>query len=122
MVDYKTGIMGEHDSIEAFRALGLTVCETSDADRAIETLKRWADESYAVIFVTEELAGRMGSHLDGWRLRYLPVITIIPSARRQVGLGRQELRTAVRKATGIDMIGQHRPISEDETVASGESR
>ncbi|NLA95543.1 MAG: V-type ATP synthase subunit F [Clostridiaceae bacterium] len=105
-MEQKIGALGEHDSVGGFRALGLSVFETADADDAEQVLNRWAEEAYAVIFMTEDLAEKMGSRLAAWRLRYLPVVTIIPSARRQAWLGGLELRTAIRKATGIDMIGQ----------------
>ena len=105
-MDQRIGVMGEHDSVIGFRALGLTVCEVTEADAAERTLAQWAEGGYAVVFITESLAEKMGARLTAWRLRYLPAVTIIPSARREAWLGRLELRTAVRKATGIDMIGQ----------------
>ncbi len=112
-MEHKIGVLGEHDSISGFRALGLSVREAADADEAEQVLNQWADEDYAVIFITEELAEMMGPRLAAWRLRYLPAVTIIPSARRQAWLGGLELRTAIRKATGIDMIGQRRQMSGD---------
>ena len=113
-MEYKIGVMGEHESIAGFHALGLTTRQVTDAQKAEEVLNQWADESYAVIFMTEELAEKMGARLTAWRLRYLPVVTIIPSARREAWLGSMELRTAIRKATGIDMIGQRRQESGNE--------
>jgi V/A-type H+-transporting ATPase subunit F len=113
-MDYKVGIIGDRESILGFGALGLTLGEATDADSAEQILSQWADESYAVIFMTEELAESMGSRLAEWRLRYLPAVTVIPSARREAWLGKHELRTAIRRATGIDMIGQRDKIAAQE--------
>ena len=105
-MEQKVGVIGEHDSIAGSRALGLSVAEAVDAESADKILSKWASEDYAVIFVTELLAEKMGPQLADWRLRYLPVVTVIPSARQASWLGKLDLRTAIRKATGIDMIGQ----------------
>ncbi|HZK28941.1 MAG TPA: V-type ATP synthase subunit F [Clostridia bacterium] len=105
-MEQKIGVIGERDSIAGFRALGLSIAEAVDAQSAEKILNQWASEDYAVIFITELLAEKMGPQLRVWRLRYLPVVTVIPSIRQDSWLGKLELRTAVRKATGIDMIGQ----------------
>lgn len=102
----KIGVMGDRESIAAFGALGLALAPVDSGEAAEAVLEKWAAEDFAVIFVTEELAREMGTRLDAWRLSYLPVVTLIPSARKAPTLGRKELRTAIRKATGIDMIGQ----------------
>ncbi|NLB50640.1 MAG: hypothetical protein GX809_03550 [Clostridiaceae bacterium] len=52
-MDYKVGIIGDRESILGFGALGLTLGEATDADSAEQILSQWADESYAVIFMTE---------------------------------------------------------------------
>lgn len=113
-MEQKIGVIGEQESISGFRALGLHTAEAADAAAAEVLLNRWADEDFAVIFITEKLAQEMGSQLHVWRLRYLPVVTVIPSAGSEPWLGRQELRTAIRKATGLDMIGQRDKWREEE--------
>ncbi|MCK9176172.1 MAG: V-type ATP synthase subunit F [Clostridiales bacterium] len=113
-MEQKIGVIGEWDSILGFRALGLSTMEVTDPEKAEDILKCWAEEDYAVIFVTEILAKKMGARLASWRQRYLPIVTVIPSARERSHLGRQELRTAIRKATGIDMIGQRDKAREEK--------
>lgn len=113
-MEHKIGVIGEWDSIAGFRALGLSTMDVCEAKRAEEVLNHWSEEGYAVIFVTERLAQKMGPRLAVWRQRYLPIVTVIPSARQTPELGRQELRTAIRKATGIDMIGQRDKAREQQ--------
>lgn len=111
-MEERIGIMGEYESIAGFRALGLSARQVSDPKEAEEVLGQWAEEGYAVVFITEELAETMGARLAAWRLRYLPAVTVIPSARKEAWLGKEELRTAIRKATGIDMIGQRQAAGD----------
>lgn len=116
---HKVGVIGEWESIVAFRALGLSVAEARTTEAAFSQLNAWADEGYAVIFLTESLAEIMGSALVPWRLRVLPAVIIIPSSGKTPYLGRGELRAAVSKATGIDLIGQRKKLQEEKSAGTG---
>ncbi len=113
---HKVGVIGEWESIVAFRALGLSVSDVRTAEAALAQLNAWADEGYAVIFLTEALAETMGDALVPWRLRALPAVIIVPSSGKKPYLGRGELRAAVSKATGIDLIGQRKKIQEEQSA------
>ncbi len=112
-MEQKVGVIGDWESIAGFRALGLSIAEVSTADEADTVLNAWTEDGYAVVFVTEALAQVMGERLADWRLRYLPAVIVIPSAGLEPFLGRHELRTAIRKATGIDLIGQRERTRRD---------
>ncbi len=112
-MEQRVGVIGDWESIAGFRALGLTIAEVSTAEEADTVLNTWAEAEFAVVFVTETLAKTMGDRLADWRLRYLPAVIVIPSARVEPFLGRHELRTAIRKATGIDLIGQREKAERD---------
>ncbi len=112
-MEQRVGVIGDWESIAAFCALGLSIAEVSTADEADAVLNAWAEEGYAVIFVTEALAEVMSDSLADWRFRYLPAVIVIPSAGIEPFLGRHELRTAIRKATGIDLIGQRERARRD---------
>lgn len=104
---HKVGVIGDLDSIIGFRALGMTVEPTEDKERALSLLKQWQDEDYAIVFLTEPLAKAMGEDaMAFWRNEWLPSVVIIPSAREEASLGREALRLAVRRATGIDLLGK----------------
>lgn len=101
----KVGAIGDLDSIIGFRALGMTVRATEDKEEAASILEEWQQEGYAIIFVTEPLARALGGEtMDEWRNVWLPSVVIIPSAKEDPSLGRDTLRTAVRRATGIDLL------------------
>ncbi len=113
---HKVGVIGEWESIVAFRALGLSVAEARTPEAALAQLNTWVEEGYAVIFLTEALAETMGNALVPWRLRVLPAVIIIPSSGKTPYLGRGELRAAVSKATGIDLIGQRKKTQEEQSA------
>ena len=76
-----------------------------DKEEAASILEEWQQEGYAIIFVTEPLARALGGEtMDEWRNVWLPSVVIIPSAKEDPSLGRDTLRTAVRRATGIDLL------------------
>ena len=57
---YKIAVIGDRDSVLGFRALGLDVFPTEDTDAERRTLHRLAQEDYAVIYITEQLARLIG--------------------------------------------------------------
>ncbi|NLC25139.1 MAG: hypothetical protein GX777_00720 [Fastidiosipila sp.] len=104
-MDNKVGVIGDLDSIIGFRALGMTARECDNKQQADKILKQWQDEGYAIIFITEPLAKELGEEtMEKWRNCWLPSVVIIPSVIEKSSLGRETLRTAVRRATGIDLL------------------
>ena len=61
---YKIGVIGDRASVLGFRAVGLDVFPTDDADEARKTLKRLAKEDFAIIYVTEQLYQYMQDEVD----------------------------------------------------------
>ena len=53
---YKIAVIGDKDSVLAFKILGVDVFVTLDAQEARKTIGRIAKENYGIIFVTEQLA------------------------------------------------------------------
>ncbi|MEL5899251.1 V-type ATP synthase subunit F, partial [Clostridium sporogenes] len=53
---YKIGVVGDKDSILAFKALGIDVYPVTEPDEARITINKMAAEKYAIIFVTEQIA------------------------------------------------------------------
>lgn len=101
---YKIAVMGERDSIYGFAALGLDIFPIDDDAEAIKTLHRLAANEYAVIYMTEALAARIGEEVDKYRARQLPAIILIPGISGNTGLGIANVRRSVEKAVGSDII------------------
>jgi len=55
---YKIAVMGDRDSVLGFKSLGLDVCPVDSPEAGSRELHRLAKENYAIIYMTEQLAGR----------------------------------------------------------------
>ena len=53
---YKIGVVGDKDSVLAFKAIGIDVFPVVEVEEARKTIDKMAREQYAVIFITEQLA------------------------------------------------------------------
>ena len=88
---HKIGIIGDHNSVLGFKAVGIDTFSCANTDEAGRTLSRIAKEGYAIIFVTEGLAKDIREVMDRYKYRQLPVIVPIPGADGNHGMGRRSL-------------------------------
>jgi V/A-type H+-transporting ATPase subunit F len=102
---YKIAVIGDTDSIIGFRALGMTVLEAATPEAAGEQLRRTVAEDYAVVFITEPCFASHQEFIHSLRSRKLPAIIPIPTISGGTGLGMSQVREAVRKAVGMDILG-----------------
>lgn len=102
---YKMGIIGERDSVLGFMALGFAVHEVNDAKEAIATLHALVrSEEYAVILITENYAMQMEEAIDLYKEAPLPAIVSIPGKEGSLGYGMNNIRDAVERAVGADIL------------------
>ena len=100
---YKIAVLGERDSVLGFKALGLDGCFAEDHDTARRTLHRLAQENYAIIYLTEQLAVRMESDIDRYKDAVMPAIILIPGRGGSLGLAEAGLQRSVERAVGADI-------------------
>ena len=100
---YQVAVLGDHDSVMGYRALGMTVVTVDDASQAAPLIDRLVHEHYAVIFLTEAVAEANAAYLKQMRERRLPAIIPIPSLHGTTGFGMRQVRESVRRAVGIDL-------------------
>ncbi|TZE81245.1 V-type ATP synthase subunit F [Calorimonas adulescens] len=101
---YKIGVMGDTDTVLAFKALGIDtfpVKEDDDPDRILLDIVK---KDYAVIFVTENIAERIGDTIKEFSAKPLPSIILIPNNQGSRGIGITSLKYSVEKAIGTDII------------------
>jgi V/A-type H+-transporting ATPase subunit F len=101
----KIAMIGERDSVLGFLALGFSVYEAEAAEEAealLHTLAR--TEEYAVIFITEHLAMQMEESIAQYKERPMPAIVSIPGKDGSVGFGMNNIRHAVERAVGADIL------------------
>ena len=102
---YKTAIIGDRDSVLCFMALGFSVYEAESAEEAAQALHKLAkEESVAVIFIIEDLARRIEEDILKYKDAPLPAITVIPGKRGSSGYGVSNMRDAVVRAVGADIL------------------
>ena len=102
---YKIGIIGDRDSVLGFMALGFSVHEASGAQDAADLLAKLVKSGeYAVIFITEELAVMTEEERAKYKDLPLPAITVIPSSKGGNGYGMANIKSAVERAVGADIL------------------
>lgn len=102
---YKIGIIGERDSVLAFMALGFSVHEADTVERAEQILHPLVKSGeYAVIYLVENYAAQMEEATAKYKDLPLPAITVIPGVSGGSGYGMANIRTAVERAVGADIL------------------
>lgn len=100
---FKIAVLGDRDSVMGFKALGLDVFFVENPEEARHTLHRLARETYAIIYITEQLAGDLAADIDKYKTSVTPAVILIPGKTGSLGLGAQALQSAVERAVGADI-------------------
>lgn len=101
---HRIGIIGNGDGVSGFRAAGISVYPTVEANEAERILHRLAEEGFAVIFVVEEIAKDILPAMEKYNTAKCPAIVPIPGNQGLEGMGMRNLRRAVEKAVGADIL------------------
>ena len=101
---YKIAVMGDRDSILGFQALGLEVCPVSTPEQGHEVLNRLAKENWAIVYMTEQLAAGMAHDIARYKDALTPAIILIPGKEGSLGIGMANVKTAVERAVGADIL------------------
>ena len=101
---YKIAVLGDPDSVLGFKALGLDVFPVESVDEAKSTLHRLAKESYAVVYLTEQLAVHMDEELARYKDELTPAVILIPGKEGSLGIGMANVKKSVERAVGADIL------------------
>lgn len=101
---YKIGVVGDKDSILAFKAIGIDVYPVLETEEARKTIDRMAADNYAVIFVTEQVAKDLEETIERYNKSMLPAIILIPSNQGSLNIGMQRIQDNVEKAVGVNIL------------------
>ena len=101
---YKIAVLGDKDSVLGFRALGLDVFAADNAEQARPVLHRLAKEGYAIIYLTEQLAAGLSAEMARYKDELTPAIILIPGKEGSLGIGMENIKTAVERAVGADIL------------------
>ena len=102
---YKIGIIGDRDTVLGFMALGFAVEDVTNAEEAAKKLHAMAKSgSYAVIFITENYAAQIEEDVNRYKDMPLPAVVSIPGQGGSTGYGMNNIRSAVERAVGADIL------------------
>ena len=100
----KIGVVGDKDSVLAFKALGVEVAPVVDADEARKAIDKMAMNDYAVIFVTEQVAATIEETIERYNKQLLPAVILIPSNQGTLNIGSKRISDSVEKAVGMNIL------------------
>ena len=101
---YKVGVVGDKDSILAFKALVIDVYPAVDPDEAKKIVDKMAYDNYGVIFLTEQLAVHLEETIERYNKVPVPAIILIPSNQGTLNIGKQRISDNVEKAVGVNIL------------------
>lgn len=100
----KIGVVGDKDSVLAFKALGINVFPVVEPLEAKNTIDKLAKSDYAVIFVTEQVAKDIEETIERYNRETLPAVILIPSNQGSLNIGMQRISDNVEKAVGVNIL------------------
>lgn len=103
-VTYRIAAVGDWQSVMGFRALGLDTYPVTAPEEARETIHRLAKEDCAVIYLTEQLAAKLGDVIQRYKDELRPAIILIPGREGSLGIGRATLQSSIERAVGADIL------------------
>ena len=101
---YKIAVIGDKDSVLAFRALGVHVFTAIEGNEARRIIGKLAKEEYGIIFVTEQLAQEIPETIQRYNNEVIPAVILIPSNRGSLNIGLDNINKNVEKAVGSNIL------------------
>ena len=101
---YSIAVVGDWQSVMGFRALGLDTYPVTAPEEAREIIHRLAKEACAVIYLTEQLAAKRGDVIARYKDELRPAIILIPGREGSLGIGRDNIQSAIERAVGADIL------------------
>ena len=101
---YKIAVLGDKDSVLGFKALGLDVYPAETVEEARKTLHTLAKGDYAVVYLTEQYAAGMEADIARYKDELTPAVILIPGKDGSLGIGMANVKSAVERAVGADIL------------------
>lgn len=100
----KVAVLGQRDAVLGFKASGAVVFTADSIQEAREALDLVQKGDFAILLVTEEMAGSLKAELAPLYEMPKPVVTILPDAAHPKGLGMELLQKRVERAVGVNIL------------------
>jgi vacuolar-type H+-ATPase subunit F/Vma7 len=102
-MDAQIAALGPRDFVMPFGAIGAKSFVVEDGGQAREQAQAILKENYAVILIHEGLAEALADIFESVQEQPSPCIVALPFIEESTGRAVQQLRTALRRATGTDI-------------------
>ncbi len=101
---FKVGVVGDKDSILAFKALGVDVFTVYEKDEARKAVDNMARNNYGIIFITEQIASLIPDTIERYNKEIIPAVILIPSNQGTLNIGMDKINKSVEKAVGSNIL------------------
>ena len=101
---HRIAVVGEKDSIYGFAALGLEIFSVKNPLEAKTIIKRLISENVAIIYLTESIIADIYHELTEITADSFVYIIPIPGVIGETKIGVENLKKAVIKAVGTDIL------------------
>lgn len=99
----KMAVIGDGDSVLAFKAGGIDAYGSENADMARSILKQIA-KNYQIIFITDTLAKEIDDTIKNYVDSPYPIILPVPSKAGSNGYGMEGLKKEMERSLGVDIL------------------
>lgn len=104
-MEYKIAIIGNHDSILGFKALGVKTFAIQNEEQGTKALQQIREANdFGIIFITEDWVPKLQLTLDKFQGQALPAIIAVPSNQGSTGEGLKNISKVVEQAVGSDIL------------------
>ena len=101
---YKTGVIGDRESVLCYMSIGFTVAEAETPEETSSALHRLVNDEHAVIFITEAAASMIPDEIERYRSKPIPAVILIPGKNGGSGIGMAQIKSSVERAVGADIL------------------
>ena len=101
---YKVAVIGDIDSVTAFKALGLDVFTPTEKDEIRRTVDQAAADGYGIIYITEQLAVQIPDTISRYTTKMVPAVILIPSNQGSMHIGLDKINEQVERAVGSNIL------------------
>jgi len=101
---HKIGIIGDADSVLGFKVFGLDAYACNTDDEAAQVLHKIVKEDYGIIYITEKYYKDIGNEIAKYQDLRIPAIVPIPGIDGSHGVGLSNVKKAVERAVGADIL------------------
>ena len=96
----RIAVIGERDSILAFKALGMDVFPCTETLNIKAIIRDLSEQEYSIILITENEAEKVEDYINRMKKQPYPIILPIPDGAHNTSFGMKKMYENIEKAIG----------------------